>query len=250
MNIKTALRAYGLTNDEAKLYLAGVKFGEASLSKLAKEAGIKRTTAYLVASRLEEKGLMGKFKTKDSLKFVITAPEKLEKMAQQKLTNIQEILPQLNLYSEKFRSKPKVSLFEGKDGYLSIFDDPLQYTGITIRAIGSLQNVRKVITTEYDENYFVPERLRKGIDFKGIYLKEEIEDLSLTATKNEKERRELKILPKKYAQKTFKMIYENTIVEFTSKKELVAFKVVSPEIAKAEKARFDLTWDLLGEKVH
>jgi hypothetical protein len=74
--------------------------------------------------------------------------------------------------------------------------------------------------------------------------------LSLTATKNEKERRELKILPKKYAQKTFKMIYENTIVEFTSKKELVAFKVVSPEIAKAEKAHFDLMWDLLGEEVY
>jgi hypothetical protein len=46
------------------------------------------------------------------------------------------------------------------------------------------------------------------------------------------------------------MIYENTIVEFTSKKELVAFKVVSPEIAKAEKAHFDLMWDLLGEEIY
>jgi len=247
MDIIPSLKDYGLTDEEARFYLAGVKLGESSLSSLAREAGLKRTSAYLVADRLEEKGLLGKFKMRDGLKFVVTSPAQLEKLAQQKLEGIKEVVPKLNVYSKKFQAKPEVFLFGGKDGYLNIFDDPLQYSGITIRAIGSLQNVRDVITTKYDEEYFVPERLRKGIDFKGLYLEKEIVELNLNAEKNLAEKRELRILPEKYSQTIFKMIYQDTIVEFTSKKELLALKIVSPEIVKAEKANFDLMWDLIGE---
>jgi len=248
MNIFNALSEYGLDQDEINLYLASIKLGEASMSQLAKVTGIKRTTAYLVYSRLEKRGLMGKFKMRSGLKFIATNPNKLEKLAQQRLESIKKIIPDLNLYSQEFQEKPEVSIFNGKDGYLSIFDDPLQCTGITIRAIGSLQNIRKIITTEYDENYFVPERLRKGISFKGLYFQKEIKEMGLTPEKNQKEKRIIKALPAEYFQSTFTMIYENTVVKFTSEKENIALKIVSPEIAKAEKANFDLLWSIIDKE--
>ncbi len=245
MNSTIALKDFGLDEEEIKLYLAGVKLGEAPLTELAKEAKIKRTTAYLVAERLEIKGLMGKFKMRSGLKFVAVNPGQLEELAQKKFENIQSIVPELNLYSEKLKEKPKVTLFEGKDGYLNVFNDPLQYKNTTIRAIGSLQNTRRVISQEYDEKYFVPERLKNNIGFKALYFKEEVEEMGLTPEKNVREKREIKILPTESFQTVFTTIYKNTVIKFTSKKEMVALKIVSPEIAKAEKINFDLIWKLL-----
>jgi len=248
MDIITSLKNYGLSEEESKLYLAGIKLGESSLSSLAQEAGLKRTSAYLVAERLEKKGLFGKFKMKNGLRFVATPPSRLEKQARQKLENIKELVPKLNVHYSKLQNKPEIFLFQGKEGYLNIFDDPLQYTGITIRAIGSLQNVRDVITTKYDEEYFIPERLRKGINFKGLYPQKEIVSLGLTPEKNRLEKRELRALPQEYSYNIFKMIYKDTVVQFTSKKELLALKIVSPEIASAEKTSFDLMWKMLRAK--
>jgi hypothetical protein len=42
------------------------------------------------------------------------------------------------------------------------------------------------------------------------------------------------------------LIYRNAVTICTSKKELIAVKIESEEIAEAEKKKFDLIWDLIA----
>ncbi len=69
--------------------------------------------------------------------------------------------------------------------------------------------------------------------------------MGLTADKNREEKRQIKLLPKEFFQPIFTMIYNNTAIKFTSQKELIALKIVSPEITQSEKANFDMVWELL-----
>ncbi len=55
--IINALIALGLTDKEAKIYLALYKIGKGTSYEIAKEAGIKRPTVYVLMEELRKKGL-------------------------------------------------------------------------------------------------------------------------------------------------------------------------------------------------
>ncbi len=248
MRLLSTLKNFGLTEDETNLYLAGLKTGEASMTKIAREAGINRTTAYLVAKNLEEKGLMGKFKMRRGMRFVTTEPEKLKNIAFQKAQDIESIVPELNAMVKSSIVQPEIQIFKGIEGYLATFDEPLKYKNIEVRAIGSLKKVREVVSRKHDEEHFVPTRLRRNIHFKALYFEDETTEMHLSQ-ENKAQKRRIKFLPADYYHPVFTMIFENTVVLFTSKKELISMKITSPEISRTEKARFDLMWDLLGEEI-
>ena len=52
--IITELEKTGLTENEAKVYLAALELGETTVIRLAKKAGIKRPTTYLVVDSLKD----------------------------------------------------------------------------------------------------------------------------------------------------------------------------------------------------
>ena len=244
MNIQQTLKNYGLTDEEVNLYLAGLKTGEAPLARIAKVAGIKRPTAYSIAKSLEEKGLMGNFKMRSGLRFVAAPPATLEQNLKRKLKEVYDVLPELNAIEKGSQMKPKITLYEGAEGYYTALEDSLQTMNGVIRAIGSLKKIYEVITPEYDENHYIPTRVKNRTVYRGLHFKGEAENI-FTPERNAKEMREVKFLPEKYFHSDFILIYRNAVTICTSKKELIALKIESEEIAEAEKKKFDLIWELI-----
>jgi sugar-specific transcriptional regulator TrmB len=244
MSIEQTLKNYGLTDEEAALYLAGLKIGEAPLARIAKLAGIKRPTAYSIAKSLEAKGLMGNFKMRTGLRFVVSPPSTFAKQLERKREEIQKVLPELSALSGKLLSKPKITLYEGGEGYFTILEDSLETKNDVIRAIGSLGKVYEVVTEEYDHNHYIPTRVKNNTVYRALHFEWESAHI-FTPEKNQKEFREQKFLPEKYLQPTYTMIYRNIVSVFTSKKEMIAIRIESDEIAESERKRFDLIWDLI-----
>ena len=244
MNLKQTLKSFGLSEAEIQLYLAGLQTGEAPLSEIAKNAGIKRGSAYLTAKNLEEKGLMGNFKMKSGLKFVSSPPQVLLRQAQRNTENITKIIPELKAIQKGSEDKPTITVYEGHKGYLSVLEDSLNMYSQTIRAIGSLGQYYDVITYEYDDTYYIPTRIKNKIKLKGLYFEDKAVE-KFPKERDAKELRQVKILPNQYYQPSLTFIYRNTVVTFSTKKELIAVKIVSKDIAQSEKAKFDLIWDLL-----
>ena len=234
MSIEQSLKNYGLTDEEAALYLAGLKIGEAPLARIAKLAGIKRPTAYSIAKSLEEKGLMGNFKMRSGLRFVVSPPSTFAKQLERKQEEMEKILPELSALSGKLQSKPKITLYEGEEGYFTILEDSLETKNDIIRAIGSLGKVYEVVTEEYDHNHYIPTRVKNNTIYRALHFEWESAKI-FTPEKNQKELHEQKFLPEKYLQPTYTMIYRNIVSIFTSKKEMIAIRIESDEIAEAEK---------------
>ncbi|MFZ2193859.1 MAG: helix-turn-helix domain-containing protein [Candidatus Moraniibacteriota bacterium] len=247
MNIEQVLKNYGLSNEETRLYLAGLKLGEAPLARIAKIAGIKRSSAYLIAKNLEEKGLMGNFKLPNGLRFVASSPTLLSDQLKKRLSEVNEIIPELNAIQKNSYYKPRVTMYEGKEGYISIANESLKMNE-TIRAIGSLKKIYEIVGQEYDQKYYIPERIKNNSKIKALYFEKEVAEFFpkdfFSSEKNASDLREIKFLPADFYHPSFVLIYQNTVAIFTSKKELIAVKIESEEIAKSEKSKFDLIWSL------
>jgi HTH-type transcriptional regulator, sugar sensing transcriptional regulator len=242
-DVDKILKEYGLDERESALYLASLSLGDASMAEIAEKAGVKRTTAYLTFGSLEKKGLMGSFKMSGGLRFVATRPEALVEKTQRQLEELKLILPQLKSIAEKVDG-PRIYYYEGKGGYLTAAEDSLKTANTTIRHMGSLVEIHKVIGRDYDLNYYVPTRVRKHILLNGLYFKSDIpEEIQ---KRNATDLREIKYLPEKYSCKTSMLIYGDKVAIFSSKKELITVIVESKDIAEAERKKFDLIWDLLN----
>jgi HTH-type transcriptional regulator, sugar sensing transcriptional regulator len=244
MSIEQTLKTYGLTDEETALYLAGLKTGEAPLARIAKNAGIKRPTAYSIAKSLEAKGLMGNFKMRSGLRFVASPPSTLAKQLERKKEEVEKILPELSALSGKLQTKPKITFYEGEEGYFTILEDSLETKNDVIRAIGSLGKIYEVVTEEYDHNHYIPTRVKNNTKYRALHFQWESAHI-FTPEKNAKELREQKFLPEKYMMPNYTLIYRNIVSIFTSKKEMIAIRIESEEIAESERKRFDLIWDLI-----
>src|SRR3989344_849600 len=75
MEIESALKEFGLSENEIKVYLALIKTGESTVQNIAKNAELPRTTTYHLLESLEQKSLVG-FVIKESKKYFQAAPPK------------------------------------------------------------------------------------------------------------------------------------------------------------------------------
>jgi len=241
-----SLQEIGLSDKEIALYLAALKSGESGMSSLARAAGLKRTSAYVVFSSLEQKGLLGVFSTKSGQKFIAKDPNYLLAKLKKDASAVADVLPELVAMNNKAKQGPKITYYEGIDNYQRIMEECLQYPDTTIRHIGSLAEGHRSLGRDYDFKYFAPSRIKNNIFLKAIYLPE----LKPLFINNDKQKREVRFFPDSAKLKTLTLIYENRVVISSSKENLITVVIESEEIANDEKTKFDLLWSALaqGEK--
>lgn len=243
--IKSILKSLGLDEKETSLYLASLVCGESGMSDLARQAKLKRTSAYVVFKSLEAKGLMASFHMRQGTRFVATSPETLMAKAKHQVEQIDKLLPELKSLSLKADQAPRVTYYEGIEGYKIAAEDSLQESGATLRHIGSLAEIHQAVTAQYDVEYYLPQRVKKQVKLRALYFESDMTS-SMKARNDMAEFREIRYLPEKYKHQTSMLIYANKVVLFSTKKELITVIIESADLAESEKRKFDLIWDLSG----
>ena len=169
-----SLLEYGLTDREAVVYLSLLELEVASANEIAQNAGVKRSSAYVVLEALKKKGLVGVSEDQKIQEYVATSPEALlysiesevrEKEATK--TKIEKILPELKALSKDVKEKPKVKVFEGKQGLINALEETLHMKESTMRIFTSSEKILKIIP-DYLPVYG-KKRYEKGIKFDAIY---------------------------------------------------------------------------------
>ncbi|TSC64274.1 MAG: transcriptional regulator TrmB [Parcubacteria group bacterium Gr01-1014_106] len=129
MTLDRELTDLGLSPKEAKVYLSLLELGTASAQAIARRAGIVRPTTYVILETLARKGLASRATGPDAKKmiFAAEAPERLEHFLEHQARDIQRrqkdlerILPELHSFQLAGEEKPRVRMFEGKEGLKSL----------------------------------------------------------------------------------------------------------------------------------
>lgn len=118
--IVEALKKLGLTEYEARAYVAILELGEVEAFEVAMRSGVPRTRIYDVLSRLENGGLIQKIRGSRPAVYAAISPERsLEPLKNQLVEELSEAIKSLNnLYlSSRPMSKCEVSLLRGMHAY-------------------------------------------------------------------------------------------------------------------------------------
>ncbi len=240
MEIKQVLEQIGIDNKKADVYLACLEMGGATAYLIAKKTGLKRPTVYDIANQLMKEGLVYK-SIKGSIKYFSPAdPEILVRRLQQKEKNIRQIMPDLqNLYNSP-QAKPFIRYFEGEEGIKEMYEDSLRSLkkGEEILAYVGDDTLKNM--PEYADDY-IKRRVEKNIRLRGIY--KSFPEILKYMQNNQAQLREARVLKKEdFPVSNETNIYKNKIAIASYGTEMFGMIIESAEIARSQKAIFELAW--------
>jgi sugar-specific transcriptional regulator TrmB len=241
--LELKLGRLGLSDNEVGVYLAIIGLGKGTASKIARRAGILRTTAYAVLDGLINKGLVSLSAKEPKEEYAAEAPEELEKYLEKRVRESQGLLeksksliPQLRTVYEK-AARPKVMFYEGVEGLEHVYEDTLTAKE-PIRAYANVDEMHKALPRYFPKYY--QRRTVRNIPIRAIFpaneagFEREHKDFS--------EARESALVPPgKFYFSPEINIYNNKIM-IASWKEKLGIIIESAEIADAMKKIFELAW--------
>lgn len=184
------LQTFGLPEMQAKVYLAALEIGEATLQTLSRKSGVNRSTIYTFIEELKNRGYLFETK-KGKRKFYSAAgPEHVIAVEQARVRDLEAMLPELLAINNASRIKPRVKYYEGMQGLREVYQDMLR-EGKNIVAYEDLEHIRKGLSPQLFQ-WFPPERARRGIGIKTI--SRDSSDARNFSKKNKALRRETKFV--------------------------------------------------------
>src|SRR3989344_1317230 len=120
--IQNALIDFGLSENEALVYLAALSLGPSSVQDIAKEARLKRTTLYPIIESLKNRGLVNTHVHGLRKVFAAEEPERLESIIERRKERLKTILPELNAIHSLKSGESFIKFYEGTEGVKGVYD--------------------------------------------------------------------------------------------------------------------------------
>ena len=239
--LSQSLIEIGLNENEAKIYLASLSLGTATVLQLAQVSEVKRTTVYEVVEALLQKGLMKKeiqgFKTL----YAPEHPERLENALDSRRMILHKIYPELEgLYNLK-GGESTIKYYEGlrsiKNLYDALLDDlkPQDFY-YAISNIAEWQGL--------DEDFFLQRhveiRSRMHVQTKLLFLDSE----TARARKNlaPKYNEEIQLLPADSNVHVDLVITPYKLIMFQLHNPLEAILIENQAMIQIQKSMFEMIW--------
>lgn len=124
------LSEIGLTDEEAKVYLAALSVGTNPASTIARACDLKRETCNYTLKKLVSKGLVSTVFREWATFYTPEPPEKLVTIAESRLLTISRTVPLLNqMMNQKWNKQAKVKMYQGTSGIETVMEDVLKAPG-------------------------------------------------------------------------------------------------------------------------
>lgn len=241
------LKNLGLSENEARVYLAMLELGHSTMLQIAAKAEINRPTAYVQIERLKKLGLAStQIKGKKQF-FIAEDPNQLllvieeeSRTAEQKKIELAKLLPKLESIFRLAGDKPQVRFFEGRGGLLRMQEDFLTSGEMLVLGISAMDEVFRVFP-QFSESY-VPGRVKRGIYSKLIYTTKDEQIIKLMSSNTAMLRESKYISPDKFPISTDITIYKDSVAIATLKEKLFGTIIINKDVANSFRGMFNLIW--------
>ncbi|MBI4599519.1 hypothetical protein HY732_01190, partial [Candidatus Uhrbacteria bacterium] len=236
----------GLSENQAKVYLSCLQLGVGSVLHIAKSSGLKRPTVYLLLDELEARGLVARICHGKRTAYRAEPPENITLDLKEKLALLNEILPSLKALYNVDPEKPTIKIAEGiqevRETYNTLFTYLKHHPQEELLIYGSLKDaVENFRTSVIDYFYEVMSASHNPIREIGNDDVETRQYYRRSSRINP--RHQLRIIRSdgRFSQ-TDNMLYGNTLIIFSIKKEIFAITIESAGIAETYRTFFNMAW--------
>lgn len=247
------LKKIGLSDNEARVYLALLELGSATVQQIAGKAEVNRPTTYVQLESLMKEGLVTSFekspnskKLKPKTYFRAEDPEYLQKLIghdrnqiderERELTNIMPELGRLFLSSGE---RPRVRFFDGIEGLKTMDEEFLKVKSRLIEGVTSLDDVEKVFPSAIDN--YTQRRIKKGIRTRGIYTSSHGPILKNTDSKMLRETRF--VPPDKFPFSCDITVYDDSVAIASLREKIFGVIIENKEIANSIRSLISVAWE-------
>lgn len=240
---------FGLSEKEAKVYLALLELGSGSVSEIARRARVTRTNTYHLLSALQSYGLVSSSESK-SAKSVFSAekPERLLYMMREKLgeaerrySDAKDLMPEIKSIYHDPEQKLSVRYYEGVEGIITAYEDTLT-AKTKILGYASVEHQHSFFPGYFPEYY--ERRTQKGIPVE-CFLAETKDSLRIKSL-DKKHLRNTCIIPPRFQISPEINIYDDKVAVL-SLKEKFGVIIESREVADAFRKMFALAYERAGQ---
>ncbi len=120
----------GLSEKEAKVYLAALELGGQAAQDIAKKAGVNRATTYVILLSMIKRGLASSFTKGKKTYFAAEPPEQLDHLLRkqeeqifEQRRDLEKMIPELRALYNRAEAKPKIRFFEGYEGIRTMIEE-------------------------------------------------------------------------------------------------------------------------------
>ncbi len=233
------LQNLGLSEKEAITYMALLQLGKSTVVSIAKIAGLKRPTVYVILDELKKKGMVSEVPEKGRTLYSPEDPVVLEKNIKHSLDDFKDLLPMFRAQFSR-GTKPTIKYYEDKDVISNIYlneifpANKIYFYGTSVKKLNATWPEMFEIWNTYwwNKKKKHPENIWEIVD-------NDPEDVAYARTCIGK--REVRIIPKGK-----KFLADNAIADdkilITSFEPLFAVVIESPQLAATYRALVELAW--------
>jgi len=122
-DLKSVLQDFGLTENEAQIYLILLHLGSASASEITQKSKIHRINVYDILERLQGKGLVSYVIVGKRKNYEASDPQKILEIEEERKKKIEQILPELSSQRALNKATQEATIFKDRKGIKVILDE-------------------------------------------------------------------------------------------------------------------------------
>ena len=246
MDLIKTLTKIGLTNNQSQVYLTCLQLGVDTVLNISKNSGLKRPTGYLLLDDLERFGLVSKTKRKTKTLYKAETPERLRSDLKIKEGYVDDILPSLKAIYNVDPEKPNIKIAEGIQGVRSVYNGIFTYLSThpdeELLIYGSLKDASETFENEVVD-FFHETMKRSRNPIREIGNDDHETRKYYRRLKKHNQNHQLRFIRNegRFFQ-TDNMIYGNTLIIFSVKKQIFSTIIESAGIVETYRTLFNMAW--------
>lgn len=234
-----ALTRLGFSEKKARFYLAALELGEAPIARIAKRAGVPRTTAYDLAAALEADGLLVQMEKAGRTQIMAEDPQNMLSHHDQQRRSMSSLIPQLRALRDHSLTQPRVRYYPGREGVITILEDLLRCQSGEVKGILSMRELLEVPGTQHMDEH-ISKRIARGIRLRVVRsYNEEVMNIWPTSTES---LREVRFTSSNDPFLMTCYIYDDKVAYLSSRRENFALLITSAELSALASQMFEILW--------
>lgn len=242
-----SLQHLGCSDKERGFFLACFKLGPSSIADITKKARLQRSTAYLLADQLTEKGLLTEDHRTYNKLYTAASPYTLVRLLEAKKrklgrlsTDMQDNIATLESLYNTPESLPVVTTYHGASGLVSIWKDILGSSGEILLWTNQATEPRLFESSQHQQ--FIAERLRKNL-FIRVLAVDNPEGRVLLPRDHEL-MRQTRLLPPETIFSAETYLYSDKVAILDYRSGLFGLIITSRFIHEAQRSLFEMAWEV------
>lgn len=237
------LTGIGLDATQARVYVAVLELGEATVQQIAQKTKIKRTSLYFILDRLAQNGLVHQSRTEKKSYFVAEDPQTLQRQRQERFEEFQRHVEILRALQKKNTHRSRVLYFNSFDGFKQIWKTIFESGVKEYLIITDPREMLRFVRKDYITNRIIKEKLRLGIRSRQLIMPSQY--ANEITHKDKHENRQSRVLPYNFPIPFTTIIFDDRVALISPFEEDLIIIIESLAFAKTQASLFEAMWQSL-----